>query len=117
MDSRSAPILLMLCLLFCAGTCGCLTYSFGDAVYDGENLKIQIFNSGEPKEVVVQATIFHIVDFQQTEIYRRAEYMYLESGENEYIIPIDLQPGQYKLYLYVMTDDSGRTTEIRDIVV
>ncbi len=117
MTSRCSLVLLALVLLLFGCIAGCLSYSFGAVAYDGEELKVQVFNAGEPREVVVQATIFQIREFSQVEVYKKAEYMFLEQGENEYRIPIDLEPGTYKLYLYVMIDGNRAATEIRDLEV
>lgn len=117
MTPRCSLILIVLSLLVFGCIAGCLSYSFGAVAYDGEELDIQVFNAGEPREVVVQATIFQIKEFSQVEVYKKAEYRYLERGENEYRIPIDLEPGSYKIYLYVMIDGNRAATEIRDLEV
>ncbi|MDG6256406.1 MAG: hypothetical protein QCH35_02290 [Methanomicrobiaceae archaeon] len=117
MTSRCSLVLLVLVLLLFGCIAGCLSYSFGAVAYDGEELHVQVFNTGEPREVVVQATIFRTEQFSQTEVYRKAEYKFLEQGENEYRIPIDLEPGTYKIYLYVMIDGDRAATEIRDIEI
>ncbi|NYT06500.1 MAG: hypothetical protein GKC04_09095 [Methanomicrobiales archaeon] len=98
-------------------TAGCSSYAFGDVLYSDGTLSIGIENTGEPRQVTVQVTIFDTTGFSQQEIYKKAEYVDLRSGANEYLVSIDLSPGTYKLYLYVLVDDARTTTVIRDITI
>lgn len=108
------PVVMTGLLLMC---CGCLTYSFGDVSYDEGVLDIEIFNDGDAREVAVQVTVFDLAGFRQNEIGRYVNYVQLESGENEYSFPLELNEGSYKLYLYVLEDGRRSSAVIRDIVV
>ena len=110
-------IIIFLFLISLACVAGCLTYSFGGVAYDDDLLRVQVTNDGDARQVVLQVTIFEIKDFQQTEIYKKAEFYDLKKGENEYQVPIHLEPGTYKLYLYVTIDSSPIVREIRNIEV
>jgi hypothetical protein len=116
MSIRRTSVIILL-LLVMGGVAGCLSYSFGDAVYEDGTLHIMVHNSNEPKQVVLQVTIFNTTDFEQTEVYKQAKYYNLEQGTNEYSVPVDLPPGSYKLYLYIMVDGHRTNLEIRDIEV
>lgn len=114
-DMRAAvPVILIVSLLLC---CGCLTYSFGDVSYNDGVLDIGVFNNKESGEVAVQVTVFDLAGFRQNEIGRYVNYVYLESGENHYQFPLELDEGSYKLYLYVLEDGKRSSAVIRDIVV
>jgi hypothetical protein len=112
---NSVFIFLILVVLACVA--GCLTYSFGDVAYDDDLLRVQVTNEGDARQVVLQVTIFETKDFNQTELYRKAEFYDLKKGENEYRVPIHLEPGSYKLYLYVTIDGTPVVREIRNIEV
>lgn len=97
--------------------CGCLTYSFGDVAYDDGSLDIEIINDGEPKDVSVQVTVFDLADFRQVEIGRYINYVSLETGDNSYSLPVELENGNYKLYLYILDDGRRSSAVIKDIEV
>ncbi|MBN1194345.1 MAG: hypothetical protein JXA08_03205 [Methanomicrobiaceae archaeon] len=113
---RIICLLVLVCAL-AALTAGCTTYTFGDVAYTDETLHVMVNNGDEPRQVTVQVTIFDTTEFAQTEVYRKAEYMDLVTGANEYLVPISLHPGTYKIYLYVMVDDTRTTSVIRDLTV
>jgi hypothetical protein len=117
MTRGKLPALLVLVLFLFCGISGCVTYSFGTASYDGEALHMQVNNAGSPREVVLQVTVFETTDFKQEELFKQADYMFLENGENEYVVPVALEPGEYKLFLYVTVDGARTVCEIRDIMV
>jgi hypothetical protein len=109
--------LLVLVCVSAALTSGCISYTFGDVVYADDTLHVVVNNGEEPRQVTVQVTIFDTTGFSQTEIYRKAEYLDLVTGGNEYLVPISLHPGTYKIYLYVMVDGERTTSVIRNIAV
>lgn len=117
MTAGKLPLLIISILLLLCGISGCVTYSFSEASYDGEALHMVVNNAGDPREVVVQVTVFETTDFNQKELFKQADYMFLEAGANEYVVPVTLDPGRYKLFLYVTVDDRRTTCEIRDIEV
>jgi hypothetical protein len=108
---------LIIFLIFAIIVPGCLTYSFGDIVYGNDTLQVRVSNSGESQRVTLQVTIFDTTEFEQREVYKKAEYYTLEKGENEYTVPIHLEPGSYKVYLYIIVNDKRTNLEIRDLEV
>ncbi|WP_421907969.1 hypothetical protein [Methanolacinia petrolearia] len=95
------PFLLVATAVLC---CGCLTYSFGDVAYGNGSLDIEIINDGEPVDVSVQVTVFDLAGFRQVEAGR-------------YINFVSLEPGNYKLYLYILEDGRRSSAVIRNIEV
>lgn len=108
------PALVMLAVVFC---CGCLTYSFGDVAYNDGTLDLEIMNNGEPKEVTVQVTVFDLSGFRQIESGKYVNSVFLESGENDCSLSLELNEGSYKLYLYVLEDGKRSSAVIRNIEV
>ncbi|KQC03505.1 MAG: hypothetical protein APR53_05265 [Methanoculleus sp. SDB] len=109
--------LLVLVCVSAALTAGCTSYTFGDVAYADDTLHVMVNSGDEPRQVTVQVTIFDTTGFAQAEVYRKAEYLDLVTGGNEYLVPISLRPGTYKIYLYIMVDGARTTSVIRDITV
>jgi hypothetical protein len=105
------PILLLVVIL-----AGCLSISFGDVLYSDGALHVPVKNSEGPQQVLIQVRVYDTTDFRQNEIFTQIEYVDLDTGENEYIVPVELDPGTYKVYLYVIYDDD-RIIQIRDLEV
>jgi hypothetical protein len=112
---KAVPALLL--LLLCVLLAGCVGFSFGDVNYQNGALHIPVFNAGDERDVIIQVTVHSIDNLRQVEIDKTAEWVTLKKGENEYTLPIDLSPGTYKLYLYVLIDGKREVCEIRDIGV
>ena len=115
-DMRAAipVILVMTAVVLC---CGCLTYSFGDVAYDDGSLDIEINNDGDAADVSVQVTVFDLGGFRQVEAGRYVNYVSLEPGDNVYSLPVELEAGNYKLYLYILEDGRRSSAVIRNIEV
>ena len=110
--------LLVLALAVLAGAAGCLSTAFGEVTYDGGALQVTVEHTGEPVEnAVLQTTIMGVSAFEQHEVFSEARYIDLDRGENAYRVPVDLQPGSYKVFLTIFVKDERRTSVIRDLEV
>jgi uncharacterized protein (DUF58 family) len=108
-----AGTVLVLALL-CAG---CISVNGGDALYRNRSIMVQITNTGEPADVTVQVTAYRIQDLHQ-QMYTIAEApATIRTGETDVAVPVDLEPGAYKLYIYVISGGDRKTAVIRDITV
>jgi hypothetical protein len=114
---KMKSLFLLLVVIAAVLSCGCLTYSFGDVAYDDGSLDIEIINDGEPKDISVQVTVFDLSGLRQVEIGRYINYVSIESGDNRYSLPVELEEGNYKLYLYILDDGRRSSAVIRDIEV
>lgn len=106
----------LLLALVLAGA-GCTSTEIGDVAYSEGSLAVQVDNSGEPVETYIQVTVYEIRDFHQDLLQVIQEPVLLRRGESTAIIPMNLNPGQYKLYVYVLKPGERQTAAIRDIVV
>ena len=110
--------LLVLALAVLAGAAGCLSTAFGEVTYSGDALQVHVEQTGEPVEnAVLQVTIMEVSALEQQEVFSEARYINLDTGENEYTIPVDLQPGSYKVFLTIFVGDERRTSIIRELEV
>jgi hypothetical protein len=89
----------------------------GDAGYTGGRIYTNITNTGEPSGGYVQVTIYQIKDLHQQELTVVSSPVSLKTGENSIFYPVDLEPGEYKLYIYLIQNGERQTAVVRDIVV
>jgi hypothetical protein len=116
----SPRLLFAVILLFLLGTGylgGCLESNFESVAYAQDTLTIRAKNDGSATQAVLQVTIFQVKDLAQTEIFTKTDYVTFESGDNQYSIPCHLEPGNYKLYIYVTVDNDRKVSVIRDLTV
>lgn len=109
--------LIGIALLLCGALAGCMSASIGTISYENGNLFITATNDGQPVQAVLQVTISEIKDFTQTEIYKKADFIQFVSGTHQYRVPIDLTPGSYKVYVYIIVDGDSKARVVRDLVV
>jgi hypothetical protein len=95
----------------------CVSTTFGDVVYSGDGLALNLSHDGAPSVGYVQVTVYRIQNNQQEENGVFYAPLDLHPGENTLFIPARLGPGQYKLYLYLILDGERKAATIRDIVV
>lgn len=111
-------LLLMAALAVLAASAGCLATAIGEVTYDGEALQVAVENSGEPVEnAVLQVKIMEVDLFEQQKVFSQARHINLDSGENNYSIEVDLQPGTYRAFLNIFIDDERGASVIRDLEV
>lgn len=109
---------LILVLAVLAGAAGCLSTTFQEVTYSGDALEVSVENTDKPVEnAVLQVTIMEVSALEQHEVFSEARYIDLDTGENEYTIPVDLQPGSYKVFLTIFVGDERRTSIIRELEV
>jgi hypothetical protein len=106
---------ILLCL--CGITAGCMTASIGEVAYGPGGLYINATNQDPTIQAVLQVTVFRVENLMQTEILRKAEFIQFESGTHEYTVPVSLDPGDYKLYVYISVNGDSKARVVRDIVV
>jgi hypothetical protein len=106
---------LLLCL--CGITAGCMTASIGEVSYRQNALYITATNQDPTVQAVLQITVYRVDNLVQTEIFRQAEFIQFESGTREYQMPVTLDTGTYKLYIYITVNGDSKARVIRDLVV
>ena len=105
---------ILILVMVCAG---CISVNTGDTSYRNHSVMVQITNTGEPAQVTVQVTAYRIQDLHQ-QLYTTADApAMILNGETDVAVPIDLEAGTYKLFIYVLSDGDRKTAVIRDITV
>jgi len=97
--------------------CGCVSSSIGEVSYTNNGVAATISNAGQPTNAFVQVTIYQVTGLSQQEQSFVMHPVSLNNGDNKVFIPLHLQPGTYKLNMYLIQDGERKTAVIRDIVV
>jgi hypothetical protein len=110
-------VLLLLFLLALAISPACLSTSIGGVDYDGQNLHVQVTDTGGPEDAALQVSVYRTGDFRQVEVTRQMFPVVLGQGSTTLTVPLALGEGTYRLYLYIIIDNARRASVIRDITV
>ncbi len=116
MKRREHIILILLCgaFLFAAG---CTAASVGYIRYRDGVLYIEATNEGPATQAVLQVKIDQIKNFSQSEIFKKADFIDFASGTREYQVHIPLEPGRYKVYIYIIVDGDSKARVVRDLTI
>jgi hypothetical protein len=110
-------LLLPAFLMLLALSPGCLSTSIGRVDYDGKNLTVQVADAGGPEDAALQVSVYRFQDFRQVETSRQIFPVTLGQGTTTLTVPLGLEEGTYRLYLYIIIDNARRASVIRDITV
>jgi hypothetical protein len=108
---------LILLLAILAVSAGCLTYSIGTVLYDGDVVHVSVDNKAEARDAAMQITVFDLSDFKQVEVDKIVRSVHLDAGINDVTFDADLQPGPYRLFIYMMEDGERLGCVIEDVEV
>ena len=118
MSARCNLVLLCLGVLFVTLLfSGCTSVSIGTAEYANNTLSLPVTNTGSPSVGYIQVTVYGIKNNRQEETDVLYAPLALQQGENTALIPGTLEPGQYKLYIYLIQNGERKAATIRDISV
>lgn len=117
MSTGKSVFLLVSFLALLSLSTGCLSVSIGRVAYDGSSLQVQVTNTGGTTDAALQVNVFQFQDFRQVEVTRMTLPVRLERGTGTYTIPLHLNEGTFRLYLYVTTGIDRRASVIQDITV
>jgi len=96
---------------------GCISTSVGEVSYSKGNVSISIISPAQVDDSYIQVTAYRVKDLHQEETAVFGAPVTLVAGENSVLIPGQITPGQYKLFIYVIQDGQRKTAVIRDIRV
>jgi len=96
---------------------GCLSMNIGDASYRNHSVMVQVSDTGDPSDVTVQVTAYRIQDLHQQMYTIAGAPATIPHGDSSVAVPVELEPGSYKLYIYILRDGDRKTAVIRDITV
>lgn len=101
-------------LAFCSG---CTSLSVGNVTTSQDNLLIEVSNTGSPVDTGVQVRVYQIRGLAQEELTNTGVPATLKRGNNIVTVPLRLDPGTYKVYVYVTVNNERQTASIKDLVI
>ena len=116
MNGLHRPLLPLVCVLLVILS-GCTSPAIGDALYRNGGISVNLTSSTDIPGAWMQVTIYQINELHQRELLVVNSPVTLRKGENEVFIPVPLEQGTYKLYVYLIQNGERKTAVIRDIVV
>ena len=119
MDSmRTQGFFLIFALLLCSvlGS-GCMNMVPGEVAYKSGLLTFTIRSEEAIPDGVLEVAIFRLEDFKQVELSRNADNFPLKAGDNEVTIPIELQRGNYRCFIYTSSGNTRYPVVIRDFAI
>ena len=115
--SLKRPLSLLAVIVLIILSTGCTSLAIGDVSYHNQVLTVHVSNSGDPFNGGIQVRIYEIKNLNQRELTVTGIPVSVKKGENDFTVPVPLEPGTYKIYVYLTADGERRTASIRDIVV
>jgi hypothetical protein len=116
MSLKRSLFLLGVVLLITLST-GCTSPAIGDVSYHNQGLSVHVSNIGDQFDGGIQLRIYEIKNLNQHELTVTGIPVSVKKGENEFTVPVTLEPGTYKIYVYLTEGGERKTASIRDIVV
>lgn len=107
-------VLLVAALLLSSG---CISTAVGNTWYENQSVRATVSHTGEPANLTVQVTVYRIDGMSQEFFTVITTPVSISHGDTLVILPTELPPGSYKLFVYVLGDNDRKTAVIRDIIV
>ncbi|MGB8309998.1 MAG: hypothetical protein WCE65_09175 [Methanoregula sp.] len=98
-------------------TAGCTSVSVGTISYGNDNLTVAVAGPGTPQTIYVQVRVFTLDQFAQQDLLTTGITANLTGSDTNVSIPMHLDPGRYKMYVYIFQNGERETAVIRDITV
>jgi hypothetical protein len=116
MNGLHRPLFYVICVLLVLSS-GCVSTEVGDAKYQNNGILVNVNSPSAMPDTFIQVTIYEVKGLQQQESLYVTSAVNLTKGENTVFFPAPLQPGTYKLRIYLIQNGERKTAVIRDIVV
>lgn len=112
-----ASLLILAILSLSVLSAGCIGGFFRDVTCDGKEIIATGDWNNEPTEGVFQVIIFRLDGLTQNEVASKTLWVDLSPGENQIVMPVDLEPGSYKFFVYLFVDGDRKAGIIREFTV
>ena len=116
MNGLHGPLFYIICVLLVLLS-GCVSTEIGDARYENNGIRVNVNSISPMPDAFMQVTVDEVKGLQQQESLYVTSPVNLTPGENTVFFPAPLQPGIYKLRIYLIQNGERKTAVIRDIVV
>ena len=116
MNGLHRPLFYIICVLLVLSS-GCVSTEIGDARYENNGIRVNVNSTSPMPDAFMQVTVDEVKGLKQQESLYVTSAVNLTRGENTVFFPAPLQPGIYKLRIYLIQNGERKTAVIRDIVV
>lgn len=96
---------------------GCTSFAVGQVIPTKDGLFTHVTNDGDPVDAGIQVRVYQIHGMEQRELTNTGVTAELNRGDNVVFVPVHLEPGTYKLQVYVTINGERKTASIKDIVI
>lgn len=110
-------VLISVTMLLVILVTGCTNLVPGVVHYQPGSLEFTIRSEKAVPDGVLEVAIFRLQDFQQAELSRNAEIFPLTAGDNIVTIPVTLQKGKYRCFIYYSSGTIRYPVVIKDFEV
>lgn len=115
---RSQVFFLIFALLFVSVlAAGCINQVPGDVTYQSGSLTFTIKSEEPIPDGVLEVAVFRLKDFNQVELFRNADNFPLKAGDNVFTLPIVLQKGNYRCFIYIRSGTNRYPVVIRNFEI
>lgn len=112
-----ASLIILALLSLSVLSSGCIGGFFRDVTCDGNEIVATGDWNGGPTEGVFQVIIFRLEGITQNEVASKTLLVDLSQGENRIVMPVDLEPGSYKFFVYLFVDGERKAGIIREFTI
>lgn len=116
MNGPHLPLFLVFCVLLVLLS-GCVSTEVGNARYHDGGISVDLNSTSAMPDAFMQVTIYQVKNLQQEEYLVVTSPVDVKKGENTVFFPARLEPGTYKLRIYLIHNSERKTAVIRDIEV
>ena len=119
MDSMRTQVLFLIFALLLVSVLGsgCMNLVPGDITYKSGAVTFTIRSEDAIPDGVLEVAVFRLQDFNQVELSRNADNFPLKAGDNDVTIPIALQKGSYRSFIYISSGTTRYPVVIRDFEI
>jgi hypothetical protein len=119
MDSMRTQVIFLIFALLIVSVLGsgCMNLVPGDVTYKSGSLTFTIRSEEAIPDGVLEVAVFRLQDFNQVELSRNADNFPLKAGDNDVTIPLVLQKGNYRCFIYISSGTTRYPVVIRDFEI
>jgi hypothetical protein len=96
---------------------GCINQVPGDVAYKSGSITFTIRSEEAIPDGVLEVAVFRLQDFRQVELFRNADNFPLKANDNDVTLPLALQKGNYRCFIYISSGTTRYPVVIRDFEI
>jgi len=119
MDSMRTQVLFLIFALLVLSVLGsgCMNLVPGDVTYKSGSITFMVRSEEAIPDGVLEVAVFRLQDFKQEELSRNADNFPFKAGDNVVTIPLALEKGNYRCFIYISSKTIRYPVVIRDFEI